>query len=1741
MTSNRPNRDVLNQSSRSPWHRLWRGTWMGLGIAAATGVAGAGWRLVDFVEQDLAPTVQADLEKQLNRPLRLGAVKAFSWNGIQFGPSTLPAYRRQVQGKIVRDADHASVASVDITFDPLSVLTHRTLNLNIILNQPQLYLDEAAKGKWLDLNITQPKSKGVIKTKIRSIQIKAGTVQLVPYGIAARQLQQVEAKLNVLENGQRLNIQGVAGLDSGGTVDLKGQWLQASQRLSLQTQSQKVAIAPLLEFLPKLPFTASEGRLDGNVDLTYQPHKPLIVQTNVVINRVNAYIPSEDIQVKADRIKGKLALTIPPKGTVELKGEAYVFQGRGSVPEDLILDTGRSRRQSAFDVNGPIKFLGIKQRFWADLTAKLPNGGDMKVNGVTSFLEQRSNLVIQGQGVSATLFDQAFKLPIQVRAGRVNGNVKLKLNRGDRPDVRGVAQLRQVDAQIMGLPQPFNRVNGTLGLQGLTAKLENISTHYGDIPLWVNGTVDPDRGYNLTAHTEVLETNRALKTLGVKSLPFPITGQARANNITVTGEIDAPVLAGTVVTVGTSIFDKIPIQQASANFNLTLPILKITNIQAQPVISGVITGSAQYNLHPNVPWTASFTAQDVPGNPLATLYGANPGFKLGPLQAQTELMVYHDRYDLTSQVQALQGTFPMTGTINAIPGQIHLKHGVAQLPGGNVRVQGQIIDQTVDLVATLPGIDLTAYSKDLRGKLKGELSIQGPFSGFSSRTAIAQGSVQLTEGISLINDPIDAQIRWNGQAIEIKDAIAPGFLANGTLGASLEGPGSPQLTTLDLAIDQRQYDLAKFPFDLPANSHLKGFADFNGQLCGTVLEPKFVSRLGITDLRVNDLDFESQLRGQFQYAKTSGIDLQVDGQRDRINLALNPALEPKAFVVQHQEATVIGRTIASNRLAVDIQNIPLTLLNWGAVNDLGYGPVNGRASGSLQVSLPTYNLSGPLTLDRPSLGPFYADRFHGAFRMRDGVIAIADSELTRDRNRFLLDAQLIPDTNPKFSGEVQIAQGNVQDAIAVLETLQFLAPTPGKPPQYGKANDVGNLTLGEPDAPILIQLQRLAEIKRLLQARAEAEATLSPIPGLETLDGKFRGNVQFKGTAQTGIDANFLIASDQVNWATFPINHILAKGRLQGDTLNFSNLSLQPGTGQVAFIGSISPQRQAGTLTVSQLPLAELGDHLQLPVPLSGQLNGQATLGGNLGNPLVSGTLRLANATVDQLKLQNAKAEFQFQQARLQLNGQIDLEASDPVLFNGSIPYHFPFMTARAKTNDLALQLQIRNQGLSLMNLFSNQLKWIEGNGDLNIEVGGTLDQPQVNGQLNLDQVTIASNFLPEPMTNIMGRVRFDRERVQVESLSGDFSRGQLQASGELPIFANSSSPADPADVLQVQLNDLALNLKGLYKGNVKGRLNVTDSLLEPKIGGLVTLNQGQVVLSDATALSSNTGQATNLEKSTPIQFNNLLVRLEDKIRIRQPPLLNFVAQGELQVNGSIDAPRPEGVVQFTQGELNLLTSIFQLNAREENFATFNPRNGLDPNLKLSLITGLTEVTNDRQSDLNEFSDPLSSTLGTIDSIRVNASVNGQASEVLNNFEQVVELTSNPSRSRSEILALLSGGLPEALQDGNAELALAKIASSTFLNRVQTVVDDAIGGRTIFRLFPVLIPNDTDGAVLAFGGELGYDITDNLSVSVLQILRGIDEPTRFNVSYDINKNFRTRGNISIDGEAVGVLEYRIRF
>jgi translocation and assembly module TamB len=386
---------------------------------------------------------------------------------------------------------------------------------------------------------------------------------------------------------------------------------------------------------------------------------------------------------------------------------------------------------------------------------------------------------------------------------------------------------------------------------------------------------------------------------------------------------------------------------------------------------------------------------------------------------------------------------------------------------------------------------------------------------------------------------------------------------------------------------------------------------------------------------------------------------------------------------------------------------------------------------------------------------------------------------------------------------------------------------------------------------------------------------------------------------------------------------------------------------------------------------------------------------------------------------------------------------------------------------------------------------------------------------------------------------------MNVEQVTGRFSNGQIVARGLLPLTA-AFAATDPnaANALTVKLEKIALNLKGLYRGAVNGDVIVGGTVFNPQLGGQITLSDGNVLLASSAQEAGGARGGANSENQSPVEFNNLRLTLGDRLRITSYPILNFLAAGNLLINGSLDAPRPRGVINLRSGQVNLFTTQFNLERGYPQTAEFTENQGLDPILNVRLVAIVAEVTGSRLPTTINSSEildtPNFNRFGSVESVRVQAQVTGPASQLNENLQ----LTSSPPRSQAEIVALIGGGFISNLEQGQVGLGLANLAGSALLTNVQNVVANTLG-LSYFRLFPTITPNQSSRASrsqsnLDLAMEVGVDITRSLSVIVLKVLTS-DQPAQFGLRYRLNDNVLFRGSTDFSGDNRAVVEYERRF
>ena len=1119
----------------------------------------------------------------------------------------------------------------------------------------------------------------------------------------------------------------------------------------------------------------------------------------------------------------------------------------------------------------------------------------------------------------------------------------------------------------------------------------------------------------------------------------------------------------------------------------------------------------------------------------------------------------------------VSGIFKLAGSLASLsPNTIQGSgSGRLNIGGGTVNLNDvQLADGRFQAVVEPQGVKLAGFSPQLRGSLGGRLNVAGSLSAFSPTAIQAGGRVNFSEGIALIDRSLTADITWNGQQLQIQQATADRFSANGVVNVNLANQGLQAINSFALNVQADDLNLQQLAATLPNLTTVAGRADFKGSIGGTVAAPNVNGTVALRDFAVAGLRFESPLAGNVTTAPGQQLTLDLKGNNDQIYVALTPNYQPVAFKIKRGEAIASGER-QGDLLRVTTANFPIALLKeLGTVPAaIATQPLSGTISGNLDINLSTFDVA----LNNIELnGPIFAPT--------NSAAAVGNS-------RYVLSGKIARTaTGPQFQNvQLEVKQGELAVVVAALESFQLIGVTTNSR-SFGVPLNTLVVPINLQNESLQTQLQRLSEIKALEQQREQVLAA-SPLPEIDKLKGRFTGLIKLNGSLASGISANVNIEGENWELDTYKVDKIsvIGDGSFQNGVLTLLPLSIQSGDRYISYSGTIGGDAQSGQLQLRNLPIDQLQAVLQkvpnLPpafVGFTGLLNATATLSGSIKNPQARGEV-IIDPDPNQTQIQKVQGSFSYVNARLNFDSTVQIAGVESSNINGSIPYKLPIAEVQPTDNKLNLKINVKNEGLTLLNILSGgQVSWVNGEGNVQLEINGIYDQTTNKlaqlvaiGSAEVDNATLQASALPEPLRNVSGRVLFDFDRIQIEPnnpLRGQLSGGDVIAQGSLPLSESASTNSS----LTVDIGELPINLKGLYSGRVQGNVFISGTAMAPKIGGQVNLFNGQVSLAERAAtstgssgvgVSNNTNSSageggSNDTKSSPtrggggsvgddtnsssrIEFNALRLTLGKGIQLTRAPIVNFLADGTLTINGTLDNLRPEGTIQLKRGLVNLFTTQFRLAGGYPSTAKFFPNQGLDPTLDVRLRASVTEATQRRlpTDPLSaEISDVPVTSLGSVRTVDIQARVDGPVSQLANNLE----LTSTPARSKSEIVALLGGSFVDTLGRGDSTLGLANLAGSALLSNVQNIIGDALG-LTEFRLFPTIITDDKQRtSTLGLAAEAGIDLSRNFSVSVQKVLT-TDQPFEYSLRYRLNEQLLLRGATNLSGESRAVVEYERRF
>ena len=977
-------------------------------------------------------------------------------------------------------------------------------------------------------------------------------------------------------------------------------------------------------------------------------------------------------------------------------------------------------------------------------------------------------------------------------------------------------------------------------------------------------------------------------------------------------------------------------------------------------------------------------------------------------------------------------------------------------------------------------------------------------------------------------------------------------------------------------------DLAKFaPANIgnmigataPVANRLAGQLSADLELSGNLLNRNLanvqvVGQTNLTNLQLGSLKFDRNLIGNIQANPGEGVDIAFAGKTDRLALSLDRNLQPQSFDIQQQQIAAKGK-IDDKILDIDVARLPIGLLQPLIPKSAGIGAYrfDGISKGNLAVDLTNFQVTGTqIEVANPTFGAFQGDRLLANFRYANGQIAFNNTEIQRGANTYRINASVTPGaTTPTFFAKLEVPSGSIEDIrdlLQIFSTNDVFIPFNRR--KYGTAADLNAETekIANRPQPLYNELRRLSELRRWLNQETGRQQEKMTIPDLGNLQGNFSGEIAIANNPKTGLTSDFKVVGADLQIERYHLDRFLAQGNWRNGKLRLDPLNLTIQDSQIAIAGEFGADNQNATVNIQNFPVESLTSLTNIPVDITGGINLSAQIAGNLDNPRVSGEISLSNGQLNKTKLQDATGSFNYWDGRLNFLSDATfadrpvVAREDRMKITGSIPYQLPFALKPPASDRIKIDLSLQNQGLQILDVLSQQqLRWLDGQGKIALKIEGNMKpsgEPAnltASGTANIIQGKIQSVALPEPLTDINSEIIFDFDRIDVQKLTGKFKRGQIAIAGIIPI--SDSFSIEPSKQLGIEMNSVAVNLKEKYNGDINGKVTLLGTALKPILTGNVQLSNGQVFL---PATNTTTNTVLGIPPAIPVapnpnalQLRNLQVTLGDNLQITRAPILNFLATGKIDIDGTIDNPRPFGQVELQKGSVNLFTTQFRL-ASGPQTADFFPTLGTDPVLNLRLYARTLESASNplaqrnnartTNNEINQPADFYTTSLGSVQTVQVEARIAGLASQLT----QRLELTSTPARSQPEIVLLLGGAIAERLTSGgDVGLGVISLASSTLLNSIQERLSEILS-LSDFRLFPTITKDIKNNSASSLGvaAEIGTDITPKISASVFKILTNSESPF-YSIRYRVNDQILLRGSTNLFGENRAIVEFEQRY
>lgn len=516
----------------------------------------------------------------------------------------------------------------------------------------------------------------------------------------------------------------------------------------------------------------------------------------------------------------------------------------------------------------------------------------------------------------------------------------------------------------------------------------------------------------------------------------------------------------------------------------------------------------------------------------------------------------------------------------------------------------------------------------------------------------------------------------------------------------------------------------------------------------------------------------------------------------------------------------------------------------------------------------------------------------------------------------------------------------------------------------------------------------------------DAKNTSKLAPYWESIDGELSVNADVKGDLLEPV-ANLDVMISNGNIYNRKINEIFLKADYKDGTINVPNLHfIEEEGGYLIASGSML---QSGKVTLEADGKLNLNWYKSFTKDKAVDVEGDTFLTldvrGTSTNPDVSISVDADRGGVfnnvyfdDLVLLGNYKNKIAYLNDARLISGGKEAKASGVIPIDESL-------------GSMNVSLGLSGDSLGLVNLFTREIEWLKGSGDVFINAQGSLSDPLLNGKLNIQNAEVYVASLGKPLEKINVDIDLSNHFVKINRAETFLNEGKVSLLGQLDLIGFK-----PGFVkLKLFADDFRWEQDNMNLGG-KLSLNINNTVSEPLIGGKVELTKGEMTFALGRSSSSKSGASAVPKKkskaSIDARFNNLKIDIpkETDFWVRSP-FFDLRPYGDLNLkSGSIYSPEVLGYAGIDRGSLYLINNEFRISEASATFGGKDFDKDLFPvNPKLNIVAD-TKLINPR----------------TRQNVDVEAKITGELEDIPDN-KMRIDWTKTGGMSEAEIWSQVVG------------------------------------------------------------------------------------------------------------------------